>query len=270
LDPTPTKRDLAQNATVEAPRATNSPVFKQFKNHWNLARAALGFHEGILLAYYGISADYDGPIFERYFRPQDRDFVKAVFLAMVKHYAGNNVAEAVDQFKQLNVWYEKVPGNENHCKLNPLLSAEIYASEEDYNEPPNMVICPRVVQMALLGEIRCSKLPDHMSWPHATMGSVFLHEFVHWPALTQYALHVMDPPRPKIHDFEGPDPPDGYGAYRSMEVKAKADPTDNVDNFVWFALELAWSHICDKRFGPGIAADSVCSPDGNPRPNCSF
>lgn len=60
---------------------------------------------------------------------------------------------------------------------------------------------------------------------------------------------MKDPEVDRIGDFIGPDPPDGYGPYRVLKVREKADPTDNADNFRWFASEAYWHTICRPGLG---------------------
>ena len=101
----------------------------------------------------------------------------------------------------------------------------------------------------------CDGLGDHDSDFMTTPGGVLLHELMHWPYLIEgipnYDMIEEGPMGlPQIKDFEGPTPPNGYGAFNAKQLTR--DGIQNADNYHWYAQSKYWSWRYKKTFGPSM------------------
>jgi hypothetical protein len=136
---------------------------------------------------------------------------------------------------------------------------------DDLDGNADLVICPRGMLLPLLKDVQCGSLSNHIDKTLVTLGGALLHEYVHWWHLMRKTLQLKTSPQERIGDFKGPDLENGYGPYRVLKVKKKADPKDNADNFRFFATEAYWHRICrlkSEQYGPGREGEPGCNTEG--------
>lgn len=120
--------------------------------------------------------------------------------------------------------------------------------------------------MPLVKEMGCDQLSDTMNGSFDTLAATLLHEYVHSSGPVRRALRMKNPVPKIIADYMGNDPPNGYGPYNVLQVRDNYDPTNNVDNFEWMALEAYWQRICrsmEEQFGRGRKYKSTCNTQGS-------
>ena len=138
-----------------------------------------------------------------------------------------------------------VPGTEEEAKI--LKNAHIE-------------VCPHFFNFPDLGEMKCEDLGNKAGSLMMSRGSHMLHELLHWGRLTD-SWRFVGPS--KLDDSEGlfsiPIPGNpvpltvGYGAYNAQAL-AKVDSEawkykylTNVENYLYFALEIYWAKRCWKK-----------------------
>lgn len=96
----------------------------------------------------------------------------------------------------------------------------------------------------------CDGLGDHDSELMTSIGSLLLHEFMHWTGLLENVPNFDDLIEegeigfPQIGDFPGPDPPDGYGPLHAKQLKS----VENADNYRCYAESKYWQYRCGRPF----------------------
>ncbi|KIX97028.1 uncharacterized protein Z520_07142 [Fonsecaea multimorphosa CBS 102226] len=236
-----------------------------------------------------------GGAFLRYFRPEDADFVRRIFRTLanlpldevvtaenlVSVLTGPN-AQLSSRFVQSRIYIgdSTARPTERQCKgqVNAWMSednadanAEIYICDDAFDWPsieeianPPQTSWARDNQGRPLPGYSCDGLGDFDSDWMKTMGSIILHEYMHWGFLYiqvpnwYYYIKTTSMGFRAIEDYTGPFPPNGYGAYHAKTIKdiygswdqAWPQTLNNADNYVYYALSKYWSWRCGKQFGP--------------------
>lgn len=121
----------------------------------------------------------------------------------------------------------------------------------DYYGPGSQLyICPQADQLSMLGDHNCDYAHQFFSRTTTRMltaGAAFLHEFLHYDALTwpRNWHKILD------REIQGSGPLAGqkaYGPYLSMMYRdpplTQNSARDNDDNYVWMCIESFWRSYC--------------------------
>lgn len=269
--------DDSQNTTITSDvlnRITQDwtmPKYKQFPNSRVEYRAKVAFAESMYIAWRAHEAlDDNNAVFERYFKPSDKPFVREAFKGLLEP----DTWGPSPVFSRLTIYYGSRKGiGLDFCARAPNLLAYLATFDNEPGREADLIICPSTMSLPTTQDKYCTSLSNHVDFTFLVLGSVMIHEYMHWPDLTREALKLKNPPPPKILDYRGPDPPSGYGPYNVLQVREKHDPTANADNFNWFSIEAYWHKTCRPargQYGPGIKDDPTCGLLGRPelRPHC--
>lgn len=174
----------------------------------------------------------------------------------------------------MTIWYGPIPGDLDLCTGKPWTLGYLLQALASPDDPVDMIICVRTMQLPVVRDQDCDKLSDHIDHTFENIAVTLLHEYAHWAALVKKALRLKDPVQTLISDYEGNDPPDGYGPYNVLQVREKYDPTNNAENFAYEALEAFFHRKCrgmsGDQYGPGVKNAPVCIiPDSDDlAPDC--
>ncbi|KAI1611158.1 hypothetical protein EDD36DRAFT_314226 [Exophiala viscosa] len=158
-----------------------------------------------------------------------------------------------------------------------------YTASKDNADDGTISMCTRVWDHPALKDILdppsgwenepgfgCSGLLNHDSDLMQPAGGVILHELLHWAFFFKNDVPNWDTVIPltpagdhRIRDYQGPAggiPPNGYGPYNAPLLKnlpkgAYSLTTNNVDNYVYYALSKYWSTVCNKSFAQSTDPD---------------
>jgi hypothetical protein len=165
----------------------------------------------------------------------------------------------------MTIWFGPNPAKRtNLCAKGTMILGYLAQDAKFGDGPVDLIVCPRSMVLPLVKERPCNELSDHIDDTFATLPGVLIHEYMHWAFLVRKAWEDKDPNRKWIEDFKGPVPKNGYGQYQVLEVRDKAVPTNNADNFRWFATEAYYHRICRpslEQYGPGRKGEPSCALD---------
>lgn len=134
--------------------------------------------------------------------------------------------------------------------------SETMAELRDWSTPnPKLIVCagPGFGHGGIgkgytnVDTVECGRFDDRVSWKTETLGSILLHEYIHF-------YNLVVPPLSKETD----DP--AYGVYDSRHMD-KDEATNNADSYSWFATENLWTILCHKEYQDPTeqdAADPTC------------
>ncbi len=243
----------------QSPSAMVYPSFEQFPDEKQLERIKQAYRESFDLARSAYHSMPSTTAYERYLGGTDSLFNLYVFTSLFEY----QVYDPNKLFEKMVIWYGSPPDARDDCKDKPWMLGYLLQKPDFPDEYVHLIVCTRTMQLPLISEMSCDKLSDHIDKTFDTLAATLMHEYVHWSALMKRALDTKDPPQRKIHDFEAPkgsDPENGYGAYNAMRIREKHDPTDNADNYAWFALEAFWTRECapQESYGPPRKGEPRC------------
>ena len=161
--------------------------------------------------------------------------------------------------------------------FNQVGNATVVLCPQVFNYPTGLEIVnppawARDAQGRPLPGFSCDGLGDHDTDFMRVPASFVLHELVHWarpldtiPEWTQ--MTQTDQGYHVIQDFWGPNPPDGYGPYNTLQLNllSVGNPAaygifpaqNNADSYVWYALSKYWEWVCQRGFGPATSPDDA-------------
>ncbi|CAI6277877.1 unnamed protein product [Periconia digitata] len=154
-------------------------------------------------------------------------------------------------------------GNTPFCSIdiNGKTGTAYYKPTQD--KKPGMHYCDKVwdrKNLKTLLEDNCKALGNHIStvlWTKQFIGANVLHEFMHYPKVGKKAVDEL------IRDYK-------YDAWQCRYMSSNSDksPIDmkgrkweeltivNADTYVWYALDIAFEELCQKKFsGPRSEKD---------------
>lgn len=263
-----TDSDIDFNVSLSSNRfykGWSMPTFKHFPPGPVTRDINTAFEDSFYYAWHGYDTADTTDIFKRYFKDGDGRFVRQVFTEMFEA----EMLGPSPTFSDMTIIYGGEVGSreEARCKKNSNTLAYLEIFSDDPDSEADLIVCPRAMLLPLIHDTHCDMLSDHIDWTFNSLGAVLLHEYIHWPKLMRRALQLKDPPLHVIFDFKGPDPENGYGPFNVMEVREKAEPTENADNYRWLATEAYWHRVCRPalpQYGPGRKAEKWCDTENQP------
>jgi hypothetical protein len=145
----------------------------------------------------------------------------------------------------------------------------LYPSRSQIENPPSSA---RDAHGNPLPGYTCDGLGDRDSNYMDTLGTIILHELIHWTWLFESVPDLSTKIKitngvHQINDFGSPGstPMNGYGPFFSKMIKDmlewnkppyyhEFETLNNVDNYVSFANTKFWSWRCNRSFGPATSA----------------
>ncbi|OQV10775.1 hypothetical protein CLAIMM_14718 [Cladophialophora immunda] len=136
----------------------------------------------------------------------------------------------------------------------------------------------------LYGGYGCDGLGDHDSELMFFPGAVLLHEILHYYLLFNNlpdydALINLHNGERQIWDYEGPNPPSGYGAFyaRVLQLLSTLNPgqygpheaINNADSYAVYALSIWWQWRCQRPFKESVTYNDGTNRRYPPRPSPS-
>lgn len=155
-----------------------------------------------------------------------------------------------------------IPENAKHCSTSTA-TAFCYTSRA-IGDCAYISLCDTIWRYPSLSEIEnpsdpskreepgwgCDGIGSHDSEYMTSPGGILLHEMLHWYGLFQAVPHFDQLIEenavgiPQIGDFQGPDPPNGYGSFHAQQLRS----IDNADNFRVYAESKYWAFKCRRSF----------------------
>ncbi|KAI1624893.1 hypothetical protein EDD37DRAFT_649226 [Exophiala viscosa] len=244
---------------------------------------------------------YCDPVFERYFFPEELQFVSNVFRTIANIPLDISIEDlnggldpgiqAMVTGRGLNPTFsllsisignhpDRSPNSGDDCAVE---GTDAYLVHSKDNPDAGLIsMCTPVWDYPSLQNILnppagwendlgfgCDNLLDHDSDLMTPAGGVLLHELLHWGFLFENEVPNFETVIPltsggdhHIRDYEGPPggiPPDGYGPYSAPLLKnlprgTYSVTTNNVDNYLYFALSKYWYIQCTKYFAQSTSS----------------
>ena len=243
-------------------------------NHCDIGnRASRAFFDALRLAAKALVYDIGGPAFQCYFQPGQEDLVRRVFLAW---FNPQDDTPASTRFQDAEMRYSYMPGNPGPdlCVTDPLVDAYLVQSGPGYDigAAGIMVWCDRAYDLVDLDDITCEDLDAYASDRMENLGMTVLHEYIHWSQLGAAITGAFIPDWNNV-GAPGQTPPDGYGPYNAWKINqfsalpnvpgnlGRPNPVENVDNYVWYALEAFFSFKCGQDFGDPLPQPILPHPN---------
>lgn len=138
----------------------------------------------------------------------------------------------------------------NYCTMGP--QAEYLVDGLDGDLTARLVVCPAGSEeggiykgYSGVAPVKCSGLDAEVSWRMRSLGSNFLHEFMHFSGLVRPPL-TRRPTDNAYHPW----------GVRTLDKTLAAY---NADSFQWYALETFWSAYCKYKFLDPIKPEAPAS-----------
>ncbi|KAI9809560.1 MAG: hypothetical protein M1827_006795 [Pycnora praestabilis] len=255
-------RNILSKRTEPTTGDDDFPDTDPHPNHLDQVETA--FNDALELASYAINAiDSDTTIFPNYFNPGDKAGVKNVYVAIL---GTTTIPENPTTGNALLANLHIQTNDANGLCDGRTLS---YTNDQSATEP-YIVLCPNAFKKKAVTILKGAPDPEdnpadaahyitcldlqasggHVTYLMNSLGATLLHEYTHYNGLVESIFGA-----PII------DQPNGYGPVNVYSRLNKNQSPFNADSYMYYALHVLWSTLCDESFAVPRPGTDDADPD---------